>query len=306
MQRQPSSNRSAARQQDRYIDVGSKQRHLSLLLGRGNSHIHPKKPSTNLSTRARSLQSPETVSEDAIKKLHLSNSTKSRTTGKLVSATRSIALLLAVGLIPIIAALVWHSGRFATAEVNKSNTNLSEIVNTDGLAPTLGTPSEKTPAKDKGGYTSVKVAFDQPNRLLIDKLGVSAQIRNLGANDNGLLMFPGNIYDIGWYNKSALPGNKNTILLDGYTEGPTKKGLLYSGDQLKTGDTITIVRGDGVHFDYRVNGNQLYYNQTQDINDILKNHNGTKQLLALAVSQSSSTNKGGNSRQSLIIFAQLY
>jgi hypothetical protein len=61
----------------------------------------------------------------------------------------------------------------------------------------------------------------------------------------------GNIYDIGWLQASAKPGNGMTVL-NGFTVGPTKPGALNGMTNLLVGDVIEIEKGDGTKASYKV------------------------------------------------------
>ena len=97
------------------------------------------------------------------------------------------------------------------------------------------------------------VAPDRPRYLTIDKLGiVKARIIPMGVNTNGELATPNNIFDVGWYDASGLPGMGGTMIIDGHNGGPHVHGVFKDLPNLAEGDIITVERGDGVIFKYRV------------------------------------------------------
>ncbi len=97
------------------------------------------------------------------------------------------------------------------------------------------------------------VAADLPRYLTIDKLGVvKARIIPVGINAGGELGTPNNIFDVGWYDSSAKPGQSGTILIDGHNGGPTMHGVFKDLPNLASGDIINIERGDGKIFKYSV------------------------------------------------------
>lgn len=296
MQRQPTGKRSVKRPQRRLVKVNP--RRPAAIFGRA-AHSNS---SPTLSAKARLNRQPLLVSEDALRKLQLSGpgrSVRRRRYGFQKPAGLA-ALVVTAGLLIAIAA--WHIGRFSSGGSRPAPTNAA---GTDGLVPTLGLPSEKPPVKDYDSFNGLKVAFDQPKRLVIDKLGVSSQIRSLGTGDYNRLMFPGNIYDVGWYNKSSLPGGKSTVLLDAYASGSTKQGVLFSVDRLNPGDRISIIRGDGVKFNYRISSRQIYQNQQGSIKDLLNAHRGSSQNLVLAVSQAGGGSGGSQYKQWIVVKAEL-
>ncbi|MBR2658920.1 class F sortase [Candidatus Saccharibacteria bacterium] len=97
------------------------------------------------------------------------------------------------------------------------------------------------------------VAADMPRYLTIGKLGVTkARIIPVGINANNELGTPNNIFDVGWYDLSAKPGQNGTVLIDGHNGGPNVHGVFKDLPVLASGDIIEIERGDGVVFKYSV------------------------------------------------------
>lgn len=99
-----------------------------------------------------------------------------------------------------------------------------------------------------------KVAPNQPRFITVPVLGIDkARVLSVGVKSNGELDTPRNIHDAGWYKKSAMPGSgSSALLLDGHNGGPTKGGIFEKLPELKQNDEITIERGDGKQFTYRV------------------------------------------------------
>ncbi len=98
-----------------------------------------------------------------------------------------------------------------------------------------------------------KVAPDKPRYLSIEKLGIkNARILEMTLKMSGELQTPQSIFDVGWYSGSGKPGEGRAIVIDGHNGGPTKVGVFKYLPELKTGDIITIERGDGKIFNYEV------------------------------------------------------
>lgn len=109
------------------------------------------------------------------------------------------------------------------------------------------------------------VAADKPRYLTVEKLGVDkARILPMGVNSKGELMTPINIFDVGWYNASGLPGGGGTIILDGHNGGPHVHGVFKRLPDLVAGDIITLERGDGAIFKYAVVENKTIPLDTAD------------------------------------------
>ena len=93
-----------------------------------------------------------------------------------------------------------------------------------------------------------------PKSLTIESLDiVKARVFPVGLKPNNEVDTPHNINDIGWYNKSSMPGEDlGAVLLDGHNGGPTKDGVFKNLPSLAVGSKITIQRGDGREVNYMV------------------------------------------------------
>jgi sortase (surface protein transpeptidase) len=128
-------------------------------------------------------------------------------------------------------------------------------------------PSEKKPS-----YGSYSVAPNLPKYLKIGKLGVNSRVVPLGITAANQLKAPTNIYDTGWYNASAQPGDPGSngaVLIDGHVHGPTLPGVFANIKKLVPGDTLQIVRGDNKIFNYKVVKVQNYDADTLDMSNLL-------------------------------------
>lgn len=97
------------------------------------------------------------------------------------------------------------------------------------------------------------VASDRPRYLSIDRLGIKkARILAMGVTTTGELDTPLNIFDVGWYTGSDKPGAGGTMIIDGHNGGPNVVGVFKYLPSLVDGDVVTVERGDGVIFNYRV------------------------------------------------------
>ena len=97
------------------------------------------------------------------------------------------------------------------------------------------------------------VAPDRPRYLTIEKIGTNkARILPMGVNAKGELATPNNIFDVGWYEASGKPGQGGTMIIDGHNGGPHVFGVFKNLPNLVDGDIITVERGDGSIFKYKV------------------------------------------------------
>jgi len=109
------------------------------------------------------------------------------------------------------------------------------------------------------------VPANNPRLITINKLGVHARIFNVGTDKNGALIAPNNIYDTGWYNQSALPGQPGAMLIDGHLSSWTSNGVFYGLNKLNSGDTLTVEAGNGTLYKYQVVQTKIYSTSNVDM-----------------------------------------
>jgi LPXTG-site transpeptidase (sortase) family protein len=77
------------------------------------------------------------------------------------------------------------------------------------------------------------------------------------------------IYDAGWYNASAKPGQDGAMFIYGHVSSWQANGAFYNLKKLTAGDTITITRGDNATFTYKVVSSKIYPKDDVDMNAVL-------------------------------------
>lgn len=96
------------------------------------------------------------------------------------------------------------------------------------------------------------VAPDKPRYFSADSIGIPrTRIVEIGIKNNGELATPYNIYDVGWYDGSTLPGGNGVSIMDGHG-GYATKAIFERLPNIKIGDQIKIEMGDGRLFTYKV------------------------------------------------------
>ncbi|MBR5621017.1 class F sortase [Candidatus Saccharibacteria bacterium] len=161
------------------------------------------------------------------------------------------AILLVLGLC-LIKTAVWEANYYAGKEGSTRATTKS----------TTNAPIDTSEDVDESAVTEQmkqawKVAADKPRFLSIPKLNIDrARVLEIGLNNTGRLLTPNNIFDVGWYRASSKPGAGGTLLIDGHNGGPHIEGVFKHLPDLEIGDLITIERGDGKFFRYKVVENE--------------------------------------------------
>lgn len=210
------------------------------------------------------------------------------------------------------ALLVFSLGIIVTIETFLTNRDaktqvaaLSKSVdakNVDGTA-TTDAPSETPPSRSAQGY---QVAPNQPKFIDIPKYTVHARVRPVGVSTTNELKAPSNIFDAGWYDASAHPGDgpgNGAVLLDGHVHGPTLPGVFVNIKKLVPGDTIQITRGDNTIITYHVVKVQLYDADKLDMGMMLTSAQPGKHALNLITCGGTYDHKSGEYLQRTAVFA---
>lgn len=118
-------------------------------------------------------------------------------------------------------------------------------------------PEEKVITKQE--VAEYKVAPDKPRYFSLPILGIhNARILQVGKDSKSHeIGTPPGIYDVGWFNQSGLPGKNQTIVLDGHNGGPTKDGIFKRLGNATVGNMMSIERGDGQVFNYKITDNYV-------------------------------------------------
>lgn len=153
----------------------------------------------------------------------------------------------------------------------------------DKAAPSSSFPAgvdTSKPAVDT--LASYKVAADLPRAIYINKINISARVMPMGLDKDNSVQSPSGVYDAGWYTGSAKPGNAGVVLIDGHaSETGTHYGLFGYISDVKAGDQITIERGDGANFNYKVAKIETIPTSEVDMSKMLVPYGGSEQGLNL-------------------------
>lgn len=94
--------------------------------------------------------------------------------------------------------------------------------------------------------------------LSIYKLDIDrALVKPVGLTPTGAMDTLSNIFDVAWYRASQTPGQGGTSLLNAHNGGPTKTGVFGNLYTLKEGAVVTLERGDGQIFNYKITENKI-------------------------------------------------
>lgn len=139
------------------------------------------------------------------------------------------------------------------------------------------TPNDKRPY-NLGNYV---VSPDMPRALKIQKLGIASRVVRLSARENSEPMSPQNIYDVGWYENSAKPGEPGASLMIGHKQGSEKQGVFYDLTRLVPGDEFQLELGDGTVKNYQIIKMDTYQRGQVDYTELTSSASDTRPGLNL-------------------------
>lgn len=106
---------------------------------------------------------------------------------------------------------------------------------------------------------SYSVPPTNPKYIAISAVDISnTPIVRLGLTASGAIAVPDNIYETGWYDGSAKPGQSGTMFIYGHVSSWTADGIFYNLHKLQPGDDVTITRGDNTIYTYKVVKSVVY------------------------------------------------
>lgn len=154
-------------------------------------------------------------------------------------------------------------------------------------SPLLASPENNTSAdgtkKTVEQLAQYTVPPSHPRHLSIPSLSLNANILPVGTLANGAMDAPASAWDVGWYNKSSLPGSANgALLIDGHVnDSRDQPGIFASLHTLKAGDEIKIERGDGQLFTYAITQVEQISTSKVDMTRLLRSSTSEKEGLNL-------------------------
>lgn len=167
------------------------------------------------------------------------------------------------------------------------------------------TPPEHSPAISEHDMGTHTVPPLHPRYLKIEKLNLFARVISVGKTKAGALDAPTTAWDVGWYNEGGLPGQEGAMLIDGHVNDSFNTPGIFAGlNALENGDIITIERGDGQIYTYRVVLLQVQPAALVDMTRLLTPITEDRQGLNLITCGGTYNRKTGTYSDRILVFAE--
>lgn len=94
--------------------------------------------------------------------------------------------------------------------------------------------------------------LEQPVRLVVPEVGLSAAVVPVGLSHDGSIALP--IPSLaGWYRWGPVPGAVGPAVLVGHVDSRSGPAIFYRLSELRVGDTLTVTRADGSGTEFAIN-----------------------------------------------------
>ena len=180
---------------------------------------------------------------------------------------RPAYIVLGLSLLVLILAPVW----FLVTGSGQSDSQVNSVGQSR-----VETPVQKVqqPVERIGTVlTTVEpIQASAPVELGIAQLGVQAEIVPVGVDQDGQVVIPEDIAQVGWYKFGATPGSgQGSSVLVGHRDGRNYgKGAFYNVGSLNPGDTVTLRNAEDQVITYRVTGRESTYKKELPMRELFR------------------------------------
>lgn len=158
----------------------------------------------------------------------------------------------------------------------------------------LATPKPQTPVRDSASEMvpptiqtpQLRHFSATPERIDIEKIGVSAPIISVGLTRDGNMEAPVTLTDVGWYRQSAPLGANSAyaLLMDGHYGSDAAPGVFYRLHELSEGDIIRV-GGENESAEFTVKEIERRTLEAVDMKKAFEVYHGDEQSLTLITCQ---------------------
>ena len=92
----------------------------------------------------------------------------------------------------------------------------------------------------------------EPQRIVIDRIGVAAPVETVGLATDGTLATPTDVANAGWYTGSSRPGGKGPAVIVGHVDSANGPAAFARLAELEVGDVVTVENGSGTALPFAV------------------------------------------------------
>ncbi len=173
-----------------------------------------------------------------------------------------------------------------------------------GALTSKAAPSSVKPQPQ--AVNSYTVPATDPKFISIAAIAISkTRIVRLGLTKDSQIAVPDNIYDTGWYDASAKPGQAGAMFVYGHVSSWQANGIFYDLKKLKPGDDIVITRGDNTTYTYKVAYTKVYPYNNVPMSTVLAPADSSKPGLNLMTCTGAVIKGTSEFAERLVVFTSL-
>jgi LPXTG-site transpeptidase (sortase) family protein len=160
-----------------------------------------------------------------------------------------------------VAVLALGSGLLVGARLAPTSPRVPRLAPLSAASPAAVSQQQPAAEPSAPAWTPLPSANGpfMPTKLVIEKLGVQAPVEIKGVDSHNVMQAPDRPFDVAWYQFTAKPGSGSNAVFAGHKDfsgiGPA---IFYHLPDLRVGDAIDVVSGQGTEVRYKVTQSQAY------------------------------------------------
>ena len=115
-----------------------------------------------------------------------------------------------------------------------------DVVAEEVVVPRSGSSTTAAPTT-----TEAAPRPEEPGRVVIDRIGVDAEVIDLGLDAEGALEVPTDFSQTGWWTGGARPGEDGPAVVVGHVDSVDGPAVFFRLEELVPGDEVTVVADEG-------------------------------------------------------------
>ena len=97
-----------------------------------------------------------------------------------------------------------------------------------------------------------------PSELSIPRLGIAAEIEQVGLDQDKAMDVPSQAQNVAWYMLGAVPGQKGNAVVAGHFDSKTGPAVFYKLNEMQPGDKVAVTDADGKNISFVVERIETY------------------------------------------------
>lgn len=193
------------------------------------------------------------------------------------------------------------SGESDEGEKHGSNANIAQTGIKNGNIND-GKSNAETEVRIFSEKDEVKISY--PRTITIKKIGLRAEIEQVGLTDSGSVETPSSEKVAGWYKFGSRPGEKGNAVIVGHRDSAVNpNGIFRRLGDLKSGDIIEVTDNGNITYKYKMVKKEIYGDSNAPMQEIFGQTE--KKMLNLITCVGAWNVQEGNYEKRVVIYSEL-